>query len=131
MPNIIQRNLNQGSSKVTSVPKPKKKVAPKSKKQIISAPNLPKTAKRTPKSKHSTLDYYNCLLTYANQNWHHPVTGQKKKITACCRDCKINAPALNSQRDKELVKLITSYKQAGDNLKQVGDSLAKLLQPIK
>ena len=115
MPNIIKS-------------KPKKKVAPKSKKQTLTVPALPKTAKSTAKS--SPTAYYNCLLTYAKKNWHSP-EGKKKKITACCKDCKQNAPALNSQRDKELVKLITSYKQAGDNLKQVGDSLAKLLQPLK
>ena len=124
MPNIIQRNLNKGSSRVTSVAKPKKKVAPKSKKQIISVPALPKTAKHSPKSKTSPTGYYKCLLTQAQNNWLDPVTGQKKKITTCCRDCKQNAPALNNQRDQELVKLITSYKQ-------VGDSLGKLLRPIK
>ena len=120
MPNIIQKNLSKGSSRVASVAKPKKKVAPKRKKQIISVPALPKTAK----SKHSALGYYQCLLTQVQNNWLDPVTGKKKKITACCRDCKQNAPALNNQRDQELVKLITSYKQ-------VGDSLAKLLQPLK
>ena len=118
MPNIIKL-------------KPKKKVAPKSKKQTLTVPALPKTAKSTAKSKTSAPDYFNCLLTYANQNWHHPVTGEKKKITACCRDCKLNAPALNSEKDKELVKLITSYKQVGDSHKQIGASLAKLLKPIK
>ena len=112
MPNIIK-----GASKVTSV-KPKiKKVKPKKVKKsaLVLAP-------KATRSKNAS-DYYHCLLTYANQNWYSP-EGKKKKITACCKDCKQNAPALNSQRDQELVKLITSYKQ-------VGDSLAKLLQPIK
>jgi len=36
----------------------------------------------------------------------------------------MNAPALNVQRKQELNKLITSYQQ-------VGESLAKLLEPIK
>ncbi|CAI2188728.1 5558_t:CDS:10 [Funneliformis geosporum] len=89
---------------------------------IVAVSSAPKASKSSPKSKHSALDYYNCLLNYANQNWHHPVTGEKKKITACCRDCKQNAPALNSEKDKELVKLITSYKQVGVSLNQVGDT---------
>jgi len=100
-------------------------------KKVKPAPLFPSLASEntaskshSPKSKTSPTAYYNCLLNFANQDWHHPVTGQKKKITACCRECKLNAPALNSEKDKELVKLITSYKQ-------VGDSLAKLLRPIK
>lgn len=98
----------------------KKKVSAKKKKSQLTVPK-PRPAPKSTKS--STPDYYNCLLNYANQNWHSPITGEKKKITACCKDCKANAPALNSQRDKELVKLITSYKQ-------VGESLKKLLKPI-
>jgi len=112
------------------IEKPKSKVKKTTARKItpLTLPT-PKTSKLSPKS--SPTAYYNCLLTYANQNWHHPVTGQKKKITACCRDCKLNAPALNSEKDKELVKLITSYKQVGDSHKQIGASLAKLLKPIK
>jgi len=53
-----------------------------------------------------------------------PTTGQKKKITACCSYCKTKAPILNQQRQQELNKLITSYRQ-------VGDSLSKLLKPLK
>ena len=107
------------------IEKPKSKVK-KTTSRKITPLTLPtaKTSKPSPKSKTSPTAYYNCLLNFANQDWHHPVTGQKKKITACCRECKLNAPALNSEKDKELVKLITSYKQ-------VGDSLAKLLRPIK
>jgi hypothetical protein len=102
-----------------------KKVKPKPKKKQTLRSKTALTVARSPKlkTKRSSTDYYNCLLTYANQNWHHPVTGQKKRITACCKDCKLNAPTLNNQRDQELVKLINSYQQ-------VGDSLAKLLKPI-
>src|SRR4051794_37644060 len=89
----------------------------------------PKPSKRPPKS--SPTAYYNCLLTQAQKGWLDPVTGQKKKITTCCKECKQNAPALNNQREKELVKLISSYKQVGDSHKQIGDSLAKLLKPLK
>jgi hypothetical protein len=96
--------------------KPKKKT----KKKI----NLPTPAKTPKKIKTSPIDYYNCLLTSAQQNWQDPKTGKKKKITACCSDCKLNAPAITSQRTQEIKKLVVSYKQ-------VGDSLAKLLQPIK
>lgn len=73
--------------------------------------------------KHSPIDYYNCLMNYAQQGFYD-AEGKKQKIHACCKKCKLQAPTLNNQREKELVKLITSYKQ-------VGDSLAKLLHPIK
>lgn len=91
--------------------------------------NLPVVIKTTKKSrpkkvKRSPVEYYNCLLTSARNNWYDPHTGQKKKITTCCRECKLNAPVLNRQREQELHKLITSYRQ-------VGDSLTKLLKPIK
>ena len=88
--------------------------------------NLPVATKATKsqKIKHSPVEYYNCLLTQAQNDWFDPTTGQKKKITQCCRDCKTKAPALNQQRQQELEKLITSYRQ-------VGDSLSKLLKPIK
>lgn len=105
MPNIIKD-------------KPKKKFIRK--KTPLTVPK-PRPAPKSTKS--STPDYYHCLLNYANQNWHSPLTGQKQKITACCKDCKMNAPVLNHQRDKELVKLISSYKQ-------VGESLKKLLKPL-
>ena len=81
-----------------------------------------KTTKK--KIKPSPVDYYNCLLLKAQNDWLDPITGKKKKITACCKDCKTNAPVLNRQRELELNKLITSYRQ-------VGDSLSKLLKPIK
>jgi hypothetical protein len=109
------------------IEKPKSKVKKTIRKitQLTLPTSKTKAVKpRSARSKTSALDYYNCLLTYANQNWQHPLTGEKKKITACCRDCKLNAPALNNQRERELVKLITSYQQ-------VGDSLKKLLRPIK
>ena len=83
--------------------------------------NLPLKSK-APKS--SPVEYYNCLLTQAQNDWLDPQTGKKKKITACCRDCKTKAPLLNQVREKELTKLVVAYRQ-------VGDSLSKLLQPLK
>lgn len=97
--------------------KTKKKVT----KKVIHLPSKPKSAKKT---KTSPVDYYNCLLTQAQQGWHDPKSGTKKKITACCKDCKLNAPALAVKRQQEVKKLITSYRQ-------VGECLTKLLQPIK
>ena len=84
--------------------------------------NLPVAPKSTKRK--STPEYYQCLLTQAQQNWSDPVSGKKKKITACCKECKTNAPKLVAQRGQEIKKLITSYQQ-------VGDSLKRLLQPIK
>ena len=88
------------------------------KKKLLSA----KTTKK--KTKISSAGYYNCLLTQAQNNWFDPTTGKKKKITACCQDCKVNAPVLNRQREQEINKLITSYRQ-------VGECLSKLLKPLK
>jgi len=96
--------------------KPKKKLK-KSKKLT----NLPAKIK-SPKT--SATDYYNCLLTKAQNDWVDSTTGKKKKITACCKDCKTNAPQVNQIRTQEISKLITSYHQ-------VGESLKKLLKPIK
>ena len=81
------------------------------------------TKKKTKKAKTSPVAYYNCLLTQSQSGWYDPTTGQKKKITACCRECKLNAPVLNQAREQELHKLVTSYQQ-------VGESLKKLLKPI-
>jgi hypothetical protein len=53
-----------------------------------------------------------------------PATGKKKKITACCSNCKTKAPQLNQIRTQEISQLITAYHQ-------VGESLKKLLKPIK
>lgn len=89
----------------------------------IEKPKLP-TKLKTKKTKTSPVDYYNCLLLKAQEGWHDPQTGKKKKITACCKECKINAPVFNRQREQEIKKLIVSYQQ-------VGDSLKKLLKPIK
>ena len=82
-----------------------------------------KTTQKTKKPRASSIDYYNCLLTQAQQDWYDPTTGKKKKITACCKECKVQAPALNKSRTQELTKLITAYQQ-------VGNSLKKLLKPI-
>ena len=105
-------------------PKSAKKSTVKKKRTVAKKSLVPVKTRSKSTFKHSAPDYYQCLLNYANQDWHHPVTGEKKKITACCKDCKLSAPSLTKQRKDELTKLITSYKQ-------VGDSLAKLLQPIK
>ena len=97
------------------------------KKQGKSLPKklLPVVAKTTTKkTKLSPVAYYNCLLTQAQNDWFDPTTGKKQKITACCKACKTKAPVLNQQRQAEVEKLITSYRQ-------VGDSLAKLLKPLK
>ncbi|CAI2198182.1 5798_t:CDS:2 [Funneliformis geosporum] len=50
-----------------------------------------KTTKKKPKTKPSPVEYYNY--------------------------CKTKAPALNQQREQELTKLITSYRQTGISLK--------------
>jgi len=105
----------------------KSKKKTKLKNQIIVVPTTSKsarkTAPKTKKSKISSIDYYNCLLTQAQNNWLDPASGTKKKITQCCKDCRLNAPALNEVRNQEIKKLIISYQQ-------VGDSLAKLLRPL-
>ncbi len=93
---------------------------PKKIKKTKKLTNLP--TKKSPKS--SPIDYYNCLLVKAQQDWYDPITGKKKKITACCKDCKVQAPKVNQIRNSEISKLITSYHQ-------VGESLKKLLKPIK
>jgi len=104
------------------IEKPKKlKKKVKSLPKKLSLPTKVKTT--TKKVKHSPVEYYNCLLTQAQNDWFDPVSGKKKKITACCKDCKSKAPILNQHRQAELEKLITSYKQ-------VGDSLSRLLKPI-
>jgi len=104
--------------KIDKLKKTKKK--PKSKKLT----NLPLPTKKIKRVKSSPVDYYNCLLLKAQNDWTDPTTGKKKKITACCSDCKTNAPAVNQIRTQEINKLITSYHQ-------VGESLKKLLKPIK
>jgi hypothetical protein len=101
------------------IDKPKK--TPKKIKKTKKLTNLPTKVKKT---KSSPVDYYNCLLTKAQNDWYDPLTGKKKKITTCCSDCKTNAPAVNQIRTQEISKLITSYHQ-------VGESLKKLLKPIK
>ena len=122
MPNIIKQKPKN------KVPAQPTKKAPKKKTQLAT---LAKKVRQTALAKSSPTDYYNCLMNYAQQGFYDQQTGKKLKIHACCKKCKLNAPALNNQRGKELVKLITSYKQAGDIHKQIGASLAKLLKPIK
>ena len=97
----------------------KKKTTSLKKSQLVSLPAVRKTVK----TKTSAPDYYSCLLNYSQQGFYDSAEGKKLKIHSCCKKCKLAAPSLNNQRDQELVKLITSYKQ-------VGDSLAKLLKPV-
>ena len=100
------------------------KITKTKKKNVTNLPAPVKTTKKkTSVKKHSAIDYYNCLLTQAQNDWFDPQLGKRKKITTHCKDCKANAPVLNKQREQELAKLITSYRQ-------VGDSLSKLLKPI-
>ena len=94
---------------------------PKKIKKTKKLTNLP-TKLKSPKP--SPIDYYNCLLVKAQNDWLDPATGKKKKITQCCKDCKVQAPKVNQIRNSEISKLITSYHQ-------VGESLKKLLKPIK
>lgn len=89
----------------------------KTKKKLTNLPLKTKTAKPSP------VEYYNCLLLQAQNDWRDS-SGKKKKITACCKDCKSQAPILNKAREQELNKLITSYRQ-------VGECLSRLLKPIK
>jgi len=103
------------------VKKTNKKVAKLVASKSTKKPNLPIATK--PTKRKSTPEYYQCLLTQAQSNWFDPVLGKKKKITACCKECKTNAPKLLAQRAQQIQKLITSYQQ-------VGDSLKRLLQPI-
>jgi len=103
--------------KIKKTKKVAKLVASKPTKKT-NLPVAPKSSKRK-----STPEYYQCLLTQAQQNWRNPSTGKKKPITACCKECKTNAPKLVAQRGQEIKKLITSYQQ-------VGDSLKRLLQPL-
>ena len=100
----------------------KKKVTKSVAKPLKKLTNLP-TLKKSKSTKPSPVDYYNCLLTQAQTGWYDPITGKKKKITACCKDCKLNAPKLQENRTQEVKKLITSYQQ-------VGESLKKLLKPL-
>ena len=111
MPQIIKE------SKKTK--NPKKTVVKKT--QLVPLTRTKKTSSRS-RTKHSPTDYYQCLMNYAQQGFYD--SSQKLKIHSCCKKCKLSAPALNNQRDKELVKLITSYKQ-------VGDSLKRLLEPLQ
>ena len=105
-------NINKPGKKIKKTNRTPKLGVAKS----IKKSNLP--------TKQSPIDYYNCLLTAVQQDWYDPVTGKKQKITACCRKCKLNAPSLSKRRTAEVKKLIISYQQ-------VGDSLKKLLQPLK
>jgi hypothetical protein len=45
--------------------------------------------------KRNPIDYYACLTSMAQ-------AGFPNKISACCRECKQNAPALNVKRQQEL-----------------------------
>lgn len=111
--------MKKKKNQVISVPTSKSLVKSKPKKTKVKTLVKPRSAH----SKENAVAYYNCLLTASQQGWYDPVTGKKQKITACCKNCKLNAPKLQEQRTQEVKKLILSYQQ-------VGDSLKKLLQPI-
>jgi len=104
MPRIEKPKKNKTPQKLTNLPTP--------------------TKSNSKKIKASPTEYYNCLLSYAQQGFYDANEGKKQKIHACCKKCKVNAPVLNKQRTQEIQKLILSYQQ-------VGDSLKKLLRPIK
>ncbi|CAG8856311.1 5358_t:CDS:2, partial [Gigaspora margarita] len=42
-------------------------------------------------------------------------TGKRKKITSCCKECKMNAPKLREQRTQEISKVIIAYQQVGED----------------
>ena len=72
------------------------KIAKTKKKKLTNLPT--KTTKKKTKStrlKRNPIDYYACLTSMAQ-------AGFPNKITACCRECKTKAPALNTQRQQEL-----------------------------
>jgi hypothetical protein len=108
MPQIIK------SKRAKKSPLPKKKLK---KVLVVKSP-------KPSKVKHSPVDYYNCLMNYAQAGFYDSQEGKRQKIHSCCKKCKLSAPALNNKREQEVVKLITSYRQ-------VGDSLAKLLKPVE
>ena len=118
----LETKKNPNQKTMPKIEKAKKKKAPKPVTKPTKKLSLP-TLKKTKSTKPSPVDYYNCLLTKAQTDWYDPTTGQKSKITACCKDCKLNAPKLQAVRTQEVQKLITSYQQ-------VGESLKKLLKPI-
>ena len=103
------------------IEKPKKNKTPQ---KLTNLPTPTKSRPKTKKTQTDPISYYNCLLLKAQQDWYDPNSGKKQKIHACCKKCKVNAPVLNKQRTQEIQKLILSYQQ-------VGDSLKKLLRPIK
>ena len=112
----LKKNPNQKIMPNTSKIRKTKKATKVAKSKLTKKTNLP--------TKSSPVDYYNCLLVKAQNDWLDPATGKKKKIAACCKDCKVQAPKVNQIRNSEISKLITSYHQ-------VGESLKKLLKPIK
>ena len=124
---ILKDLLNKFSERFANLSKPNLKINIMPNIEKIKTKKKTALIKRVVKSKKtkpSPVDYYNCLLTQAQQGWYDPASGTKQKITSCCKKCKLNAPTLAAQRTQEIQTLITSYKQ-------VGDSLTKLLQPIK
>jgi len=74
--------------------------------------NLPVAIKATKKKtgtkrvKTNPIDYYQCLTNMAQ-------AGFPDKITACCKNCKKSAPALNVARQKELQQWVKNYQKLG------------------
>jgi hypothetical protein len=112
MPNIIKPKVAK---------RPPKKFIQRSKKTSKKSLLAVRPTPKSPKT--STPDYYNCLMNYAQQGFYDVQENKKLKTHSCCKKCKLSAPSLNNQREKELVKFITSYKQ-------MGESFAKLLKPL-
>ncbi|WNE40161.1 MAG: hypothetical protein GBAus27B_000228 [Mycoplasmataceae bacterium] len=82
------------------------------KNQVIVVPSTSKTrTKSSKKIKISPTVYYNCMLAQAQKGWLDPVTGKKKKVTTCCKECKSNAPAINKQKQQEAKKILVSLKK--------------------
>jgi hypothetical protein len=61
----------------------------------IKATKKKTSTKKSSRVKQNPIDYYKCLTNMAQ-------AGFPDKITACCKNCKMNAPALNVARQKEL-----------------------------
>ena len=93
----------------------KAKKLKKAKRKLV--PQATKPTKKLTLPKKNPSAYYGCLYEQAQ-------AGFPNKITACCQKCKHQGTALAALRNQEIKTLVTAYQQ-------VGQSLKKLLQPIK
>ena len=78
----------------------------KPKKTAIPAKVKSTKTKKSTCLKCNPVDYYACLTSMAQ-------AGFPNKITACCRECKTKAPALNVQRQQELQQWVKNYQKLG------------------